>query len=96
MSTRRNSPSDNPGRRIELRYPLNADITIHEPFAAHGIVINASDNGLRIAVDRALPEGAVCVVEVVLHEGATVEMARVAWIQPRADGYLVGLEFERD
>ena len=64
-----------------------------EPFNAHGVVINASDGGLRIAVDRELPRDVVCVIEIQLDEGKTVEMARVAWIRKHPDGYLVGLSF---
>lgn len=81
------------GRRGTQRYPLNADIEILEPFNAHGVVINASEGGLRVAVDSELPLDAVCVVEVQLDEGKTVELARVAWVKAHPDGFLVGLSF---
>ena len=82
-----------PGRRSASRYPLNADVEILEPFNAHGVVINASDGGLRVAVDAELPVDAVCVVEVQLEDGKTVELARVAWVRAHPDGFLVGLSF---
>jgi hypothetical protein len=80
-------------RRSGRRYPLNADVEILEPFSAHGVVINASQGGLRVAVDVELPLDAVCVVEVQLEEGKTVEVARVAWLKAHPDGYLIGLSF---
>jgi hypothetical protein len=80
-------------RRATGRYPLNADIEILEPFNAHGFVINASEGGLRVAIDVELPLEAVCVVEVQLDEGKTVELARVAWVRAHPDGYLTGLSF---
>ena len=84
---------DGSGRRRARRYPLNADVEILEPFNAHGVVINASEGGLRVAVDIELPPDASCVVEVQLEEGKTVELARVAWVKVHPDGYLVGLSF---
>lgn len=63
---------------------------------AHGVVINASDGGLRIAVDTALPLDTVCVIEVKDADGATVEIARVAWVRELRDGFLVGLSFVRE
>lgn len=96
MVERRSSPSDHPGRRAADRYPLHADVEILEPWNAHGVVINASDGGLRVALDRELPAGAACVVEIAVDEGKTVEMARVAWSRELPDGYLVGLAFVRD
>jgi hypothetical protein len=84
------------GRRTATRYPLNADVEILEPFNAHGVVINASDGGLRVAVNVELPLDAVCVVEVQLDEGKTVELARVAWVRAHPDGYLVGLSFVQE
>jgi len=90
------SEPDTTGRRNANRYPLNADVEILEPFNAHGVVINASQGGLRVAVDLELPLDAVCVVEVQLDEGKTVELARVAWVKARPDGYLIGLSFVND
>jgi hypothetical protein len=93
MSSGGASPSDNPGRRTARRYPLNADVEILQPVTAHGVVINASQGGLRIAVNRELPLDTVCVVEVQLEEGKTVELARVAWLRQHPDGFIAGLSY---
>lgn len=87
------SAADSSGRRSAHRYPLHADVEILEPLHAHGVVINASQGGLRVAVDVELPLDAVCVVEVQLEQGKTVELARVAWVKAHPDGYLIGLSF---
>ena len=84
------------GRRASRRYALHADVEVLDPLHAHGVVINASDGGLRIAVDAALPLGAVCVLELKSADGDTVEMTRVAWVRELRDGFLVGLSFVRD
>lgn len=94
--TKAGASVDGSGRRTAGRYPLNADIEILEPFNAHGVVINASEGGLRVAVNVELPLDAVCVVEVQLDEGKTVELARVAWVRAHPDGYLVGLSFVQE
>jgi hypothetical protein len=94
--TKADAAADGSGRRGAERYPLNADIEILEPFNAHGVVINASEGGLRVAVNVELPLDAVCVVEVQLDEGKTVELARVAWVRAHPDGYLVGLSFVQE
>lgn len=96
MAERRSSPSAHPGRRTTDRYPLHADVEVLEPWNAHGVVINASDGGLRVALDRELPPGTVCVIEIAVEEGKTVEMVRVAWSRELPDGYLAGLAFVRD
>lgn len=84
------------GRRASRRFPLHADVEVLDPVHAHGVVINASDGGLRVALDSTLPLNVVCVVEVKLPDGSTVELARVAWVREHRDGYLVGLSFVRD
>jgi hypothetical protein len=81
------------GRRASRRFPLHADIEVLEPVHAHGVVINASEGGLRVAIDTSLPLDAVCVVEVKSPDGCTVELARVAWVREHPDGFLVGLSF---
>lgn len=96
MSEPVHGPSEHPGRRSWERYPLNADVEVLEPLNTSGIVINASDGGLRIAVGDDLPVGAVCVLAVRIAEGETVEIARVAWSRQFADGYLVGVSFVDD
>lgn len=64
-----------------------------EPVLAHGVVINASEGGLRVALDRELPLDVVCVIEVSLDGSKTVEMAKVVWVRVHPDGCLVGFEF---
>ena len=76
-----------------MRYPLNADVEVLDPFPAHGVVINHSEGGLRVALDRELPLDVVCVLEIRLDEGKTVEMVKVVWSRGLPDGYLVGLQF---
>lgn len=93
MAERSAPPSGRPARRTWDRFPLHADVEVLEPVRAHGVVINASEGGLRIAVDAELPIDATCVVEVRLDEGKTVELARVAWTRAHPDGFLVGLCF---
>lgn len=90
------SQVEDSGRRASRRYPLHADVEVLDPLHAHGVVINASDGGLRIAVDAALPIGVVCVLEVKSADGDTVEMARVAWVRELRDGFLVGMSFVRE
>lgn len=87
--------SGSPGsaRRRAERYPLNADVEVLEPFCAHGVVINASAGGLRVALEKPLPLDVVCVIEVCLEDGKTVEMARVAWVREQPDGFVVGFSF---
>jgi hypothetical protein len=93
MSDRAAPPSGRPARRSWDRFPLHADVEVLEPVRAHGVVINASEGGLRIAVDTELPVDSTCVVEIRLDEGTTVELARVAWTRAHPDGFLVGLSF---
>jgi hypothetical protein len=82
-----------PGERESSRYPLNADVEVLDPFHAHGVVINHSEGGLRVALDRELPLDVVCVLEIRLDEGKTVEMAKVVWSRGHPDGCLVGFQF---
>jgi hypothetical protein len=95
MVERRLSPSDHPARRTSDRYPLDADVEVVEPVRAHGVVINASEGGMCIAVDSDLPLGVECVIEIALEEGKTIETARVAWLRQLPDGYLAGVTFVR-
>ena len=87
------SSSDRSGRRSANRFAVNADAEFLEPVRAHGVVINASEGGLRVAVDNELPLDVVCVVEITTPTGKTVEMVKVVWSRAHPDGYLVGLEF---
>ena len=96
MVKREAGATANKGRRTARRFPLHADVQILEPCDAHGVVINASSDGLRVAIDTELPVDAICVVEVQLDDGKTIELARVAWVRAHTDGYLVGLSFVHD
>lgn len=96
MTDRTASASGRPARRNWERFALHADVAVLEPIQAHGVVINASEGGLRVALDAELPVDAVCVIEVRLDEGNTVERARVAWTRAHPDGFLVGLSFVDD
>ncbi|MDH5673501.1 MAG: PilZ domain-containing protein [Myxococcales bacterium] len=78
-------------RREGRRFPLNADVEVLEPVSAHGVVINVSEGGMRVAIDRELQVDAMCVLEVQLEQGKTIELARVAWVREHPDGFLVGL-----
>jgi len=66
------------------------------PLHADCVRINVCEGGLRVAVDTALPLGAVCVLEVKSADGDTVELARVAWVRELRDGFLVGMSFVRE
>ena len=79
-------------RRRGARRPLNADVRVVEPQEGSGVAINASDGGLRIAVDCALhPDDHV--VMILSDDGQdTVERARVVWSRELKDGWIVGLE----
>lgn len=82
-----------PGERASRRYPLNADVEVVEPVTANGVVINASEGGLRVALDRDVPLDVVCVLEVSVDGGKTVEMAKVVWVRSEPDGCLAGFEY---
>ena len=82
-------------RRQSTRFPLNARVDVFERGAnAHGVVLNASEGGLRVAIDRELREGSVIELEVrFTEERQSRERARVVWSRPQPDGWLVGLRF---
>jgi hypothetical protein len=81
-------------RRSAQRWPVHAEIESIVPAGVSGIVLNVSVGGLRVALDRVLPLGEVCVLRVRHEPGSeTIEHARVVWVKPRPDGCIVGLEF---
>jgi hypothetical protein len=96
MAEREHPPSDFPGRRSDERFPLNADVEILEPISASGVVINASANGLRIAIDKQLEKGTVCVLAIRVEDQQTIEVGRVAWSREFPDGFLVGLSLVKE
>jgi len=81
-------------RRRSTRYPLNAEVSIIEPVMANGVTLNASAGGIRFAVDRAIPVGDLCVLEVrYTPDRMSIERGRVVWARVLPDGWLIGLEF---
>ena len=79
-------------RRATRRRPMHAEIEVIEPQTGDGVAINASDGGLRIAVDCALAVDDVCML--VIREPAKpvrLERARVVWTQQLRDGCVAGL-----
>lgn len=81
-------------RRAARRWALHADIELIDPIQARGIALNASVGGMRVAVDRPVPEGTLCVLRVNTSPGrGSVEHARVVWARQQPDGWLLGLEF---
>jgi len=93
MNQTERPPSDFPGRRSAERFPLNADVEVLEPISANGVVINASANGLRIAIDKQLQKGTVCVLAVRVEDQQTIEVGTVVWSRKFPDGYLIGISF---
>lgn len=81
-------------RRASRRYNLNADVDVVSPIEAHGIAINASAGGIRIAIDAALEVGASCELKITTTLKTLTERARVVWCRECPDGFLVGLAFE--
>jgi len=81
-------------RRRHRRFSLNAEVTFLAPAGARGIVLNASAGGLRVAVDLEVPEGDLCVLDILLPEGRrSLERCRVVWSRRHPDGFVLGLEF---
>ena len=73
-----------------------ADVEVLEPISANGIIINTSEGGLRIAVDKELHEGMVCVLSIQKDDEQRIEVGRVAWSRQCTDGFLVGLSLMKD
>jgi hypothetical protein len=80
-------------RRASRRRELDADVEVLHPRAGHGVTINASDAGLRVAVDCALHKGETCLVRVTSANGSNrLEQARVIWSKEHRDGWIAGLQ----
>lgn len=61
---------------------------------AHGFTINASEGGLRVALDRLYPRDAELEVDLRFPTGDVLrERARVVWSRAEPDGWLMGLAF---
>ena len=84
------------GQRRSARFPLDAHVDVYGPtFDAHGFVLNASEGGLRVALDRAYDDGSVLVLDVLFASGVVSrERARVMWSRALSDGCVLGLRFE--
>jgi hypothetical protein len=67
-------------------------VRVIEPALGRGVTINASDGGLRIAVDCALRPGDVCLLVVDDPSRPALERARVAWSRELRDGCIAGLQ----
>ena len=81
-------------RRASRRFPLHADIEMLEPRSATGVSLNVSAGGLRVAIDRPVEIGEICVIRVrTAADRETIEHARVVWTREQPYGFLVGLQF---
>jgi hypothetical protein len=89
-------------RRAARRLSFNAHVELLSPRPGEGVTINASEGGLRIAVDCMLRPDEICLIRVddpttALANGAgtRIERARVAWSRQLPDGCIAGLELLR-
>ena len=89
------TPSEIPSRqrRSSRRRPLEASVQVVQPAGGTGVAINASEGGLRVALDVPLDADAICVL-VVREPGAPEQLvrARVAWSRVLDDGCIAGLQ----
>ena len=80
-------------RRRAARRPFHATIEMVQPVAGEGVTLNASDGGLRVAVDARLRPDEICLFYVKELGGEpTLKRARVAWSRQVSDGWIAGLE----
>ncbi len=80
-------------RRASGRRPFEAVIEVYEPNPGTGVTINASDGGLRVAVDCELrPEDVVLLAVREAGRPERLECARVAWSLELRDGWIAGLQ----
>jgi len=89
-------------RRESRRFPVFADVQVELPHCMHGVAINVSAGGIRIAIDSvtgSTPEEALRVGEAVrlrvcFPSGEeTLEHGRVVWSKTFPDGSVVGVQF---
>jgi len=78
-------------RRAARREPLHAEVEMIEPRIGSGVTINASEGGLRVAVDCRLTEGDRCLLKVCDGERPRLERGRVVWVRELPDGFIAGL-----
>jgi PilZ domain-containing protein len=81
------------GERSSERVAINANVTFLHPPGLSGMVIDASDTGMRVVVDQPLHPGDRCIVLVHLAGGDTHERAKVVWLKRQREGWVCGLEF---
>lgn len=82
-------------RRRSQRIAIHASVCVRGPDGdAHGFTINASEGGLRVALDRAYPQDSELEVDLRFPTGDILrERARVVWSRGEPDGWLMGLAF---
>lgn len=78
-------------RRRSRRVPAQNPVEVLLPRSGMGIALNASDGGIRVAVDCALIPGEECQLLVRREQGPTVLTTKVVWSRPVADGWVAGL-----
>ena len=83
------------GRRQARRWPLNAEVEFLAPAGVQGITLNVSRGGLRLAVNRQVEIGALCLARIYT-EGAfeAIESMEIVWRRQAVDGWLLGARFE--
>jgi len=80
-------------RRREARRPYHAAVEMVQPGAGEGVALNASEGGLRVAVDTRLQRDQTCLFYLrELGEEPRLQRARVAWSRRVSDGWIAGLE----
>jgi hypothetical protein len=72
--------------------PFHAVVQVLEPARGVGVTLNASEGGLRVAVDCLLEPGDTCLVCIEDPAHGRVERARVAWSRQLPDGCIAGLQ----
>jgi hypothetical protein len=82
------------GHRRSARYPVHADVRVHLPERASGVVLNASTGGMRVTLDRSVSPGDELELDVRFDRThVSRERAQVVWSRELPDGWLVGLSF---
>ncbi len=80
-------------RRAERRRTVNASVSVLAPYVGSGVTINASRQGLRMAVDCVLATGDACMLRIDRDDQPPqLIRGRVVWTQQVGDGCIAGLE----
>jgi PilZ domain-containing protein len=79
-------------RRASRRTPFHASVQVLGRAVGSGVTLNASEGGLRIAVDCVLRPDEICLVRVDDPARGRIERARVAWSHELPDGCIAGLQ----